>query len=137
MGESVLIAIDLGRGKNRMGGSIFAQVTQQVGDAVPDVDSAEDLKQFFSAIQQLNANEQLLAYHDRSDGGLWATVCEMAFAGHTGVSLNVDMLTLDSEHESDYGDAKDWAKQTSGRRDDRTLRALFSEELGTAFRSLR
>ncbi|HEY4802852.1 MAG TPA: phosphoribosylformylglycinamidine synthase [Paraburkholderia sp.] len=130
VGESVLIAIDLGRGKNRMGGSIFAQVTQQVGDAVPDVDSAEDLKQFFSAIQQLNANEQLLAYHDRSDGGLWATVCEMAFAGHTGVSLNVDMLTLDNEHESDYGDAKDWAKQTSGRREDRTLRALFSEELG-------
>ncbi|WP_028225042.1 phosphoribosylformylglycinamidine synthase [Paraburkholderia ferrariae] len=129
-GESVLIAIDLGRGKNRLGGSIFAQVTQQVGDAVPDVDSAEDLKQFFSAIQQLNANEQLLAYHDRSDGGLWATVCEMAFAGHTGVSLNVDMLALDADHESDYGDAKDWAKQTSGRREDRTLRALFSEELG-------
>ncbi|SDB95957.1 phosphoribosylformylglycinamidine synthase [Paraburkholderia lycopersici] len=129
-GESVLIAIDLGRGKNRMGGSIFAQVTQQVGDAVPDVDNADDLKQFFAAIQQLNANGQLLAYHDRSDGGLWATVCEMAFAGHTGVSLNVDMLTLDAGHESDYGDAKDWAKQTSGRRDDRTLRALFSEELG-------
>jgi len=54
----------------------------------------------------------------------------MAFAGHVGVSLNVDMLTLDAEHESDYGDAKDWAKQTSGRRDDRTIRALFSEELG-------
>ena len=129
-GQSVLIAIDLGRGKNRLGGSIFAQVTQQVGDAVPDVDNAEDLKRFFTAIQQLNANEQLLAYHDRSDGGLWATVCEMAFAGHVGVSLNVDMLTLDSEHESDYGDAKDWTKQTSGRREDRTLRALFSEELG-------
>ncbi|WP_430227896.1 phosphoribosylformylglycinamidine synthase [Paraburkholderia tropica] len=129
-GESVLIAIDLGRGKNRMGGSIFAQVTQQVGDAAPDVDSAEDLKQFFNAIQKLNANDQLLAYHDRSDGGLWATVCEMAFAGHTGVSLNVDMLTLDGEHGTDFGDAKDWAKQTSGRRDDRTLRALFSEELG-------
>ncbi|WP_233863334.1 phosphoribosylformylglycinamidine synthase [Paraburkholderia adhaesiva] len=130
VGESVLIAIDLGRGKNRLGGSIFAQVTQQVGDAVPDVDSAEDLKHFFTAIQQLNANEQLLAYHDRSDGGLWATICEMAFAGHVGVSLNVDMLTLDTEHESDYGDAKDWAKQTSGRREDRTLRALFAEELG-------
>jgi phosphoribosylformylglycinamidine synthase len=129
-GESVLISIDLGRGKNRMGGSIFAQVTQQVGDAAPDVDSAEDLKQFFNAIQKLNANEQVLAYHDRSDGGLWATVCEMAFAGHTGVSLNVDMLTLDGEHGTDFGDAKDWAKQTSGRRDDRTLRALFSEELG-------
>ncbi|WP_042298833.1 phosphoribosylformylglycinamidine synthase [Paraburkholderia kururiensis] len=128
--DSVLIAIDLGRGKHRMGGSIFAQVTQQIGDAVPDVDDAEDLKRFFNAIQSLNAKGRLLAYHDRSDGGLWATVCEMAFAGHVGVSLNVDMLTLDADHEFDYGDAKDWAKQTSGRREDRTLRALFSEELG-------
>ncbi|SAL78674.1 phosphoribosylformylglycinamidine synthase [Caballeronia arvi] len=128
--NTVLIAIDLGRGRNRMGGSILAQVTQQVGDAVPDVDDPEDLKRFFAAIQSLNADGKLLAYHDRSDGGLWATVCEMAFAGHVGVSLNVDMLTLDAEHESDYGDAKDWAKQTSGRREDRTMRALFSEELG-------
>jgi len=130
VGESVLIAIDLGRGKHRLGGSILAQVTQQVGDSVPDVDDAEDLKRFFAAIQSLNASDRLLAYHDRSDGGLWATVCEMAFAGHVGVSLNVDMLTLDAGHEFDYGDAKDWAKQTSGRRDDLTLRALFSEELG-------
>ena len=129
-GDSVLIAIDLGRGKLRMGGSILAQVTQQVGDTVPDVDDPEDLKRFFAAIQALNLDGKLLAYHDRSDGGLWAMVCEMAFAGHVGVSLNVDMLTLDPDHESDYGDAKDWAKQTSGRREDRTIRALFSEELG-------
>ncbi|GLU35631.1 phosphoribosylformylglycinamidine synthase [Trinickia caryophylli] len=130
VGETVLIAIDLGRGKLRLGGSILAQVTQQVGDAVPDVDDPEDLKRFFTAVQSLNAGGLLLAYHDRSDGGLWATVCEMAFAGHTGVSLNIDMLTLDASHEFDYGDAKDWAKQTSGRREDRTLRALFAEELG-------
>ncbi|EIM98215.1 phosphoribosylformylglycinamidine synthase [Paraburkholderia hospita] len=129
-GETVLIAIDLGRGKHRLGGSILAQVTQQVGDTVPDVDDPEDLKRFFAAIQALNADGKLLAYHDRSDGGLWATVCEMAFAGHVGVSLNVDMLTLDPNHEFDYGDAKDWAKQTSGRREDRTIRALFNEELG-------
>ncbi|WP_133648864.1 phosphoribosylformylglycinamidine synthase [Paraburkholderia flava] len=129
-GDSVLIAIDLGRGKQRMGGSILAQVTQQVGDTVPDVDDPEDLKRFFAAIQALNSDGKLLAYHDRSDGGLWATVCEMAFAGHVGVSLNVDMLTLDPNHESDYGDAKDWTKQTSGRREDRTIRALFTEELG-------
>ena len=128
--DTVLIAIDLGRGRNRLAGSIFAQVTQQVGDTVPDVDDPEDLKRFFTAIQSLNADGKLLAYHDRSDGGLWATVCEMAFAGHMGVSLNVDMLTLDAHHESDYGDAKDWTKQTSGRREDRTVRALFSEELG-------
>jgi phosphoribosylformylglycinamidine synthase len=130
VGESTLIAIDLGRGRNRMGGSILAQVTQQVGDRTPDLDDAADLKQFFAAIQSLNAQGKLLAYHDRSDGGLFATVCEMAFAGHTGVSLNVDMLTLEQEHESDYGDAKDWTKQTSGRRDEATLRALFNEELG-------
>src|SRR5476651_1205655 len=128
--DTVLISIDLGRGKNRLGGSILAQVTQQIGDTVPDVDDAEDLKRFFNAIQSLNAAGKLLAYHDRSDGGLWATVCEMAFAGHVGVSLNVDMLILDPSHESDYGDAKDWAKQTSGRREDRTIRALFAEELG-------
>ncbi|RKP52600.1 phosphoribosylformylglycinamidine synthase [Trinickia fusca] len=130
VGDTVLIAIDLGRGKHRLGGSILAQVTQQVGDSVPDVDDPEDLKRFFTAIQALNADGKLLAYHDRSDGGLWATVCEMAFAGHMGVSLNVDMLALDAAHEFDYGDAKDWAKQTSGRRDDLTLRALFTEELG-------
>jgi phosphoribosylformylglycinamidine synthase len=129
-GDSVLIAIDLGRGKHRLGGSILAQVTQQVGDTTPDVDDAEDLKRFFAAIQALNSDGKLLAYHDRSDGGLWATVCEMAFAGHVGVSLNVDMLTLDPNHEFDYGDAKDWAKQTSGRREDRTIRGLFNEELG-------
>jgi phosphoribosylformylglycinamidine synthase len=129
-GDSVLISIDLGRGKHRLGGSILAQVTQQVGDTTPDVDDAEDLKRFFAAIQALNGDGKLLAYHDRSDGGLWATVCEMAFAGHVGVSLNVDMLTLDPNHEFDYGDAKDWAKQTSGRREDRTIRALFNEELG-------
>ena len=130
VGETVLIAIDLGRGRNRMGGSILAQVTQQVGDVTPDLDDAQDLKQFFDAIQSLSAQRKILAYHDRSDGGLFATVCEMAFAGHTGVSLNVDMLTLEPGHESDYGDAKDWAKQTSGRRDDATVRALFTEELG-------
>ena len=127
--DTTLILIDLGRGKNRMGGSILAQVTQQIGNSVPDVDDAEDLKRFFAAIQQLNASGSLLAYHDRSDGGLWATVSEMAFAGHCGVSINVDMLTLD-EHGADHGDAKNWAQQVSGRRADLTLRALFAEELG-------
>ncbi|GAB3628724.1 phosphoribosylformylglycinamidine synthase [Pandoraea terrae] len=130
VGETVLIAIDLGRNKNRLGGSILAQVTQQIGDAAPDVDDAADLKRFFDAIQSLNRAGKVLAYHDRSDGGLFATVAEMAFAGHVGVSLNVDMLTLDEGFESDYGDAKDWAKQTAGRREDKTLRALFNEELG-------
>ncbi|UXC34451.1 phosphoribosylformylglycinamidine synthase [Cupriavidus gilardii] len=130
LGDSVLIAIDLGRGKNRLGGSILAQVTQQVGDSVPDVDDAADLRNFFNAIQRLNREGKLLAYHDRSDGGLMATLAEMAFAGHCGLSLNVDMLTLDPTQEQDYGDAKNWAQQIAERRNDQTLRALFSEELG-------
>ncbi|MGI4814334.1 MAG: phosphoribosylformylglycinamidine synthase [Janthinobacterium lividum] len=130
VGETVLIAIDLGRGKNRLGGSILAQVSGQIGDTVPDLDDAQDLARLFAAIQALNAQGRLLAYHDRSDGGLFATVCEMAFAGHMGVALNIDMLTLENGVESDYGDAKDWTRQTSGRRDDLTLRALFAEELG-------
>ncbi len=108
-GETDLILIDLGRGKNRMGGSILAQVNGQLGRAAPDVDDAEDLKAFFAVIQGLNADGQLLAYHDRSDGGLMATVVEMAFAGHCGLDLNLDALA-DS-------------------RDELTA-ALFNEELG-------
>lgn len=129
-GNTVLIAIDLGRGKNRLGASAFAQVMQQLGNETPDVDSAEDLKGFFAAIQRLNKEQKLLAYHDRSDGGLFATLCEMAFAGHSGLSVNLDILTLEGEHASDGGDAKNWADQVSARRNDMTLRALFNEELG-------
>ncbi|MES2693409.1 MAG: phosphoribosylformylglycinamidine synthase, partial [Verrucomicrobiota bacterium] len=87
--DSVLLLIDLGRGKNRLGGSILAQVVLQMGDATPDVDNATDLKNFWNAIQQLGREKKLLAYHDRSDGGLLATVIEMAFAGHTGVDLEL------------------------------------------------
>ncbi|WP_313704851.1 phosphoribosylformylglycinamidine synthase [Massilia sp.] len=130
LGETTLILIDLGRGKNRLGASSLAQVTQQLGDSVPDVDSPDDLKAFFAAIQRLNAEGKLLAYHDRSDGGLFATLCEMAFAGRAGVSVNLDILTMEGEHASDWGDAKNWASQVGERRNEMTLRALFSEELG-------
>ncbi|MDU0810617.1 MAG: phosphoribosylformylglycinamidine synthase [Burkholderia sp.] len=130
VGNSVLIAIDLGRGKNRIGGSILAQIIQQVGNTTPDVDDPKDLKNFFVAIQSLNRQDKILAYHDRSDGGLWVSVCEMAFSGHVGISLNVDMLIVDVNYESDYGDSKDWTKQISARLEDKMLRALFSEELG-------
>ena len=129
-GDTALILVDLGRGKNRLGASILAQVTQQLGDSVPDVDSPQDLKAFFVAIQQLNQDGKLLAYHDRSDGGLFATLTEMAFAGRTGVSVNLDILTMEGEHASDWGDAKNWAGQVAERRNEMTLRALFSEELG-------
>jgi len=92
-GETDLILIDLGRGKNRMGASILAQTYGKLGAQAPDVDDAEDLKAFFAVIQGLNADGHLLAYHDRSDGGLFATVLEMAFAGHCGLDLHLDPLT--------------------------------------------
>ncbi|KAB8038145.1 phosphoribosylformylglycinamidine synthase [Janthinobacterium aquaticum] len=130
LGDTALILIDLGRGKNRLGASALAQVMGQLGNATPDVDSAEDLKGFFAAIQQLNSDGKLLAYHDRSDGGLYATLTEMAFAGHTGMSVNLDMLTMEGEHASDWGDAKNWTGQVAERRNELTLRALFAEELG-------
>ncbi|MEC5217122.1 phosphoribosylformylglycinamidine synthase [Actimicrobium sp. GrIS 1.19] len=130
MGDTVLILIDLGRGKNRMGGSALAQVLQQIGNTAPDLDSAEDLKGFFAAIQQLNRDQHLLAYHDRSDGGLFATLCEMTFAGRTGISINLDILAMESEHAADWGDSKNWATQVGERRNELTLQALFNEELG-------
>lgn len=108
-GETDLVLIDLGRGRNRLGGSILAQVYGKLGREVPDVDDAEDLKAFFAVIQGLNADGHLLAYHDRSDGGLLATVLEMAFAGHCGLNLYLDGLA-------------------DGR--DGLAGVLFSEELG-------
>jgi phosphoribosylformylglycinamidine synthase len=129
-GATTLIAIDLGRGKNRMAASALAQVMQQLGNDVPDVDSAEDLKGFFNAIQQLNTEKKLLAYHDRSDGGLFVSLCEMAFAGRAGLSINLDILAMEGEHAADWGDSKNWADQVGERRNDLTLRALFNEELG-------
>ena len=130
LGDTALILIDLGRGKNRLGASAFAQVMQQLGNVGPDLDQPQDLTAFFSAIQALNADGKLLSYHDRSDGGLFATLCEMAFAGRTGVSVNLDILTLESGHGADWGDAKNWATQVGERRNELTLQALFSEELG-------
>ena len=87
--DSLLLLIDLGRGKNRLGGSILAQVVSQMGEATPDVDNATDLKNFWNAIQQLGREKKILAHHDRSDGGLLATAVEMAFAGHTGIDLEI------------------------------------------------
>lgn len=95
-GTTDLILIDLGRGQNRMGASILAQVHGKLGSQAPDVDDAEDLKAFFAVIQGLNADGHLLAYHDRSDGGLLTSVVEMAFAGHCGLSLNLDSVAESS-----------------------------------------
>ena len=95
LGETKLILIDLGNGKNRMGGSSLAQVYSQLGDTSPDVDNPTQLKAFFAAIQQLNADNKILAYHDRSDGGLFTTLVEMAFAGHCGLDVNLAELRGD------------------------------------------
>ena len=83
--DTTLLLIDLGQGKNRMGGSALAQVYKQVGDVAPDVDDAQLLKSFFDLIQRLNDEGKLFSYHDRSDGGVFVTLCEMAFAAHIGL----------------------------------------------------
>ena len=128
--ETELILIDLGRNQNRMAGSIVTQVFEQTDTHAPNVDHASDLKAFTNAIIILRERNAILAYHDRSDGGLLACIAEMAFASHCGISLNVDLLCIDTQTEQDYGDAKNWATQVSGRRHEQTMRALFSEELG-------
>ena len=105
-GDTALILIDLGKGANRLGASVLAQVYGQIGHRPADLDDPEAMLHFFDAIQELNRDGLLLAYHDRSDGGLFATVAEMAFAGRTGLELTLDGLGADP------------------------LAALFSEELG-------
>lgn len=103
--HSQLLLLDLGDGCNGLGGSVLAQVYQALGNDSPDIDSTV-LKQFFDLIQLLNEGGLIQAYHDRSDGGLLATICEMMFASHCGITLNLSSL---------QGDAK---------------RVLFTEELG-------
>ena len=94
--DTQLILLDLGAGANRLGGSILAQVYSQMGSVAPDVDDADALKAFFNTMQSLIESDGLLAYHDRSDGGLFTTLAEMAFAGHTGVSVDIGALGKDS-----------------------------------------
>lgn len=105
-GASSLLLIDLGQGENRLGASCLAQVYKQLGQTTPDLASPELLANFFNAMQQLTHEQKLLAYHDRSDGGLLVTLAEMAFAGKAG--WNVDVSALGNDN----------------------LAVLFSEELG-------
>jgi len=132
--DTTLVLVDLSRGKMRMGGSILGQVLGQSGNETPDLDEAKDLIALVDAVNALRAQGKILAYHDKGDGGLLATVAEMAFAGHVGVALNVDMLITEgdgiSDSRMDSGEGKNWGAQVSGRREDLTLRALFNEELG-------
>ena len=136
--DSTLVLIDLGRGRMRMAGSILAQALGQTGcpveDGVPDLDQPQDLVRLVVAVNALRAEGKILALHDRSDGGLLATVCEMAFAGQCGVALNIDLLVTEgdgiTDSRAEFGDAKNWAGQVGSRRERRTLQALFNEELG-------
>ena len=111
--DSVLLLVDLGNGKARMGGSAFGQVYNNMTGDAPDLDDTGRLKAFYNVIQQLVAEDKLLAYHDRSDGGLFATLVEMAFAARCG--LNVDLTSLVA-NQADVNEA--------------SIRALFNEELG-------
>jgi len=131
-GDTELILIDLGQGRNRLGGSALAQVYKQVGNTAPDIGGetgAQQLRNFFGAIQQLNAMDRLLAYHDRSDGGLLATLCEMAFAGHTGLTINLDQLCFDAQY-SDIDGSELQPERLGGCFLERILAVLFNEELG-------
>ncbi|MEJ2576616.1 MAG: phosphoribosylformylglycinamidine synthase, partial [Gammaproteobacteria bacterium] len=106
LGDTDLILIDLGKGRNRLGASALAQVYRQLGHEGPDVDDPAMVKRFFGLVQELNRDGLLLAYHDRSDGGMFATLCEMAFAGRTGLDIQLAAV------------------------DDDVFAALFAEELG-------
>ncbi len=105
-GDTSLVLIDLGNGQNRLGATALAQVYKQLGDKPADVDNAAQLKGFYEGVQTLVANDQVVAYHDKGDGGLFVTLAEMAFAGHCGVKADIADLGED------------------------VLAALFNEELG-------
>ena len=107
--DTRLLLIDLGAGKNRLGGSVIAQVYNKLGQQAPDVDDAAALAGFFDTTQALNAEGKLLAYHDRSDGGVFATLVEMSFASHLGLTIDLDEVVSNRAQVAP---------------------ALFSEELG-------
>ena len=129
MGPTTLIFVDLGEGRQRMAGSILAQVAGQLGEEVPDMANAQALRSFFATMRALVDSGIVLAYHDRSDGGLFTTLCEMAFAGRCGISINLDLLTIDP-YAADWGDFKIRPEQVAVQRNELTLKALFNEEAG-------
>jgi phosphoribosylformylglycinamidine synthase len=128
-GQTDLLLIDLGGGKNRLGGSALAQVYSQLGQTPPDLDDPAKLRSFFAAIRKLASAGRILAYHDRSDGGLFATLCEMAFAGRSGVTIYLDNLAFDPK-QLDVDGHERQTDVLAGNLDDRVLGALFNEELG-------
>ena len=131
-GKTELILIDVGAGRSRLGGSALAQVYKQVGDVAPDItglDGAEKLRGFFAAIQRLNRENKIIAYHDRSDGGMFVTLCEMAFAGHVGITITLDQLCFDGL-ANDVDGLELRPEALGGRFIERILSVLFNEELG-------
>ena len=134
--QTCFVLVDLGAGNQRLGGSALAQITGRTGDAAPDLDDPQLLVRLWDAVREAQAQGLLLAYHDRSDGGLFATACEMAFAGHCGVSLQLDMLTIDP-FTADAGDFKIRTEQVAELRQARVLRALFNEEPGVLLQTTR
>ncbi|WP_301670199.1 phosphoribosylformylglycinamidine synthase [Neisseria benedictiae] len=129
--DSVLLFVDLGFGKARMGGSAFGQVYNNMTGDAPDLDDTGRLKAFYNVIQQLVAEDKLLAYHDRSDGGLFATLAEMAFAGRCGISADIDCLMdkfLPIHYPDFQGDpAEDLSDELYNHA---AIKILFNEELG-------
>lgn len=109
-GDTALLLIDVNAGAERLGGSIFAQVYSEFGCSIPDVDDSNTLLGFFNSMQSLIEDDDILAYHDRSDGGLLATLVEMSFAGHVGITVDINS-------------GMDRSKSTA-------FSALFNEELG-------
>jgi phosphoribosylformylglycinamidine synthase len=128
-GDTELLLVDLGGGRNRLGGSILAQVCSALGDSAPDLDDPALLRAFFASVQKLNAQGKLLAYHDRSDGGLFATLCEMAFAARAGVTVYLDNLAFDPV-QLDVDGHERQADILAGNLQARVMAALFNEELG-------
>src|SRR6185436_5033601 len=110
-GETALVLVDLGAGRCRLGGSALAQVYAALGNEAPDVDDAALLKNLFELVQRLNREGRVLAYHDRSDGGLFVTLAEMMFAGHAGVTVDGDVGLSPDDNGAN-------------------LERLFNEELG-------
>ena len=129
--DSVLLFIDLGFGKARMGGSAFGQVYNNMTGDAPDLDDTGHLKAFYNVIQQLVAEDKLLAYHDRSDGGLFATLVEMAFAGRCGINLDLSTLFETTLHEVSIMERWQGYSLPNTKLQNTILnRALFNEELG-------
>ncbi|KAF2140147.1 uncharacterized protein K452DRAFT_288918 [Aplosporella prunicola CBS 121167] len=114
VGETALMFVDLAQGKKAMGGSAIAQVFGQVGDEAPDVRDVDMIKDYYDAIEQLHGSGIVLAYHDRSDGGLFTTLVEMMFAGRCGLEVMTDDICASA-------DTKD------------LIESLFNEELGAVF----